>query len=153
MMKKPTKIIFGTFVLFLGVTISCDNNGGEVDSNFPSHSNVAEPAPTTTIQYESTFHDFGTINEGDEVKTVYKFTNTGNHPLIIKNTKASCGCTVPSKPEEPIMPGETGEIEVQFNSKGKPGAQSKTITVTANTAPEENTQLNFKAQVIPANKN
>ena len=79
--------------------------------------------------------DFGIIQQGDSPQHTFTFKNTGSEPLIVVNAKGSCGCTVPKKPEEPILPGETGEIHVQFNSKNKKGAQNKTVTVTANTTP------------------
>jgi len=93
--------------------------------------------PVTTIQYENDKFNFGMINEGELVKHVFKFKNTGTEPLVISNAKGSCGCTVPTWPKEPIPPGANGEISVEFNSKGKPGSQSKRVTVTANTNPTE----------------
>ena len=63
--------------------------------------------PKTTIEFEETKHNFGTIKEGEKVKHIYKFKNTGDNPLIISNAVASCGCTVPSYPKEPIPPGGT----------------------------------------------
>ncbi|HNE30288.1 MAG TPA: DUF1573 domain-containing protein, partial [Saprospiraceae bacterium] len=68
---------------------------------------------------------------------MFKFKNVGSEPLLITNCKGSCGCTVPTWPKEPIPPGATGEIKVEFNTKGKPGRQSKRVTVTANTVPTE----------------
>lgn len=104
----------------------------------------------TSIQFENLEHDFGTIKQGDSPETVFKFTNTGNEPLIIENAKGSCGCTVPDWPKDPIAPGGKGEIKVQFNSAGKSGDQSKSVTLTANTEPL-NTVLNIKAKVdVPA---
>ncbi len=93
--------------------------------------------PTTTIQYDADKYNFGVVDEGEVVKHVYKFKNTGKEPLIISNAKGSCGCTVPTWPKEPVPPGGSGEIKVEFNSKGKPGPQSKRVTVTANTNPSE----------------
>jgi len=100
------------------------------------------------IKFETTDHDFGTINEGDKVEHVYKFTNTGNADLVISGVKASCGCTVPTYTETPVKPGSTGEIKAVFDSTGKTGAQQKTVTVTLNT--ESGTEmLNFRANVTP----
>ena len=108
---------------------------------------VAVPAgPATTIQYDQPVFDFGNINEGEIVKHAYKFKNTGSEPLVISNCKGSCGCTVPTWPKEPIPPGGEGEIKVEFNSKGKPGPQSKRVTVTANTTPTE-TFIEIKGEV------
>ncbi|GAA5220631.1 DUF1573 domain-containing protein [Membranihabitans marinus] len=91
--------------------------------------------PTTTVEFESKRYDFGDVVSGDKVKNVFKFTNTGSEPLIISDVKASCGCTAPSWPKEPIAPGESSEIEAIFDTAGKSGAQTKSITVTANTDP------------------
>ena len=96
-------------------------------------------------------HDFGTLKEGDKVTHVYKFKNTGAVPLIIETVRPSCGCTAPNWSKEPIPVGGTGEVEVVFDSKGKPNAQNKTVTVTANTWPQS-TVLRFKAFVTPASK-
>ncbi|MCW5923851.1 MAG: DUF1573 domain-containing protein [Saprospiraceae bacterium] len=102
--------------------------------------------PTTTIQYENEKYNFGVIDEGEIVKYTYKFKNTGSEPLIISNAKGSCGCTVPTWPKEPVPPGGSGELKVEFNSKGKPGPQSKRVTVTANTTPTE-TYLEIAGEV------
>ncbi|MBK7410632.1 MAG: DUF1573 domain-containing protein [Saprospirales bacterium] len=93
--------------------------------------------PTTSVQYSETEFDFGTIDQGDLVTHEYKFKNTGNEPLIINSAKGSCGCTVPSWPKEPIAPGKEAVISVQFDSKGKSGAQNKKVTITANTNPQQ----------------
>lgn len=93
-------------------------------------------------------YDFGTINEGQMVNHTYEFTNTGEVPLVIKNASASCGCTVPEWPKEPIAPGGTGKIEVKFDTKGKPNQQTKTVTITANTNPTV-TRLKLKGMVTP----
>lgn len=93
--------------------------------------------PTTTVQYEHTDYDFGSVKEGEKVKHSYKFKNTGSEPLIISSAKGSCGCTVPKWPSDPIAPGGTGQIDVEFDSKGKPGKQTKRVTVTANTVPAQ----------------
>ena len=79
-------------------------------------------------------------------KKIFKFTNTGSEPLIIEDAKGSCGCTVPVYPKEPIKPGETGEIEVEYSPGKQQGAQSKTVTITANTDPITTT-LNISANV------
>lgn len=116
----------------------------------PGEPSVAVPAgPITTMAFvdNGTF-DFGTIQDGEVVSHTYKFTNTGSEPLIISDAKGSCGCTVPSKPTAPIAPGATGEITVQFNSKGKPGARDQKVTVTANTNPAQ-TFLHMTGTVNP----
>lgn len=98
------------------------------------------------MTFDELEHDFGTIKKGTAQETVFRFTNTGDSPLIISDAKSSCGCTVPEVPEAPIAPGETGELLVKFNGSGY-NAITKTITVTANT--EETTQqLKIKAFIV-----
>ena len=106
--------------------------------------------PFPAFEFTESTHDFGTITEGDVVNHTFTFTNTGEVPLIISSATASCGCTIPQWPKEPIAVGATSEIEVSFNSKNKPGIQNKTITITANTNPKT-TRLNIKANVSPNN--
>ena len=91
-------------------------------------------ATQTTMSFDVMEHDFGIIPKDTPVSKTFVVKNTGNNPLIISDAKASCGCTVPKKPEAPISPGETGEIEVTFTSKpGQEGTTiNKTVTVTAN---------------------
>ena len=81
-------------------------------------------------------YEFGTITSGEKVEHVFKFTNTGTTPLVIKGAKSSCGCTVPRFPKDAVLPGQSAEISVVFNSKGKSGQQNKPIRITANTDPE-----------------
>lgn len=78
--------------------------------------------------------DFGTIHQGDRVSHVFHYSNTGTSDLIISNAVGSCGCTVPEFTQEPVHAGESGEINVSFNSAGKSGHQTKTVTITTNTA-------------------
>jgi hypothetical protein len=106
----------------------------------------APAGPTTVMTFEQTDYDFGSVKEGEKVQHTYKFKNTGSEPLIISSAKGSCGCTVPKWPSEPIPPGGTGVIDVQFDSKGKPGKQTKRVTVNANTVPAQ-TFLNISGNV------
>ena len=86
------------------------------------------------IKFETLNHDFGTFSaNAPVVKCVFKFTNVGDAPLIINQAIASCGCTVPTYTKEPVKPGESGQIEVTYNGKGKfPGRFTKNITVRTN---------------------
>ncbi len=119
----------------------------------PAASNTVQPeapkGPTTTIEWEETEFDFGIVEDGEKVNHTYKFTNTGNEPLVITNAKGSCGCTVPQWPKEPIAPGASDEIKVEFNSKKKTGKQQKRVTVEAN-IPGGKTFLTIKGEVKPA---
>jgi len=86
------------------------------------------------MTFDKTEHDFGKINEGDQVETVFTFKNTGNAPLLISQIKGSCGCTVPNDwPRDPIAPGASGQFTVKYNSTNKPNLKTNTVTVTANT--------------------
>jgi len=98
------------------------------------------------FKFKESTYDFGTITEGDVVEHTFKFTNTGEAPLVIQSASASCGCTVPSYPRTPVAPGETGEIQVKFDSSNKPGIQNKTVSLTANTDPSI-TRLTIKSNV------
>ena len=84
------------------------------------------------IVFKEEIFDFGELPEGPKVETEFVFTNTGSEPLIISNAKGSCGCTVPSWPNTPIAPGETGVIKVVYNTARRPGNFTKTITLTSN---------------------
>ncbi len=94
-----------------------------------------KPKKRSKIAFKETVHEYGTIKQGEVVKHDFKFTNTGNAPLVIKKVDASCGCTFPSYPFIPIEPGEEGTIGVTFNSAGKIGPQKPTITVVTNGRP------------------
>ena len=120
-----------------------------VSLNEPAAAEPMAPAGSaTTVSFAETTHEFGTITEGDVVEHTFVFTNTGDTPLVIQDAKTTCGCTVPKKPEAPVLPGETGEIQVRFNSQGKAGVNNKAVTITANTDPAT-TQLFIKANVTP----
>ena len=89
------------------------------------------PASGAKLTLESDIVDYGTIDQGSEPLRLATFTNTGTEPLIISGAKGSCGCTVPNWPKEPIMPGETSQIEIRYDTK-RVGAINKTVTVTSN---------------------
>lgn len=83
------------------------------------------------FKFEKETIDYGKIEKGANGERTFVFTNVGNAPLIIKNIQSSCGCTVPKKPEKPIMPGEKGEIKVSYDTK-RIGGFSKMITIFSN---------------------
>lgn len=93
--------------------------------------------------------DYGVVSrDADDGIRSFEFTNTGNKPLIIKHVQSTCGCTVPSKPTEPIMPGKTGKIDVKYNMS--PGRIAKTITVETNATnvPDGKVSLRIKGEVV-----
>ncbi len=97
---------------------------------------LQQSAVYTTIQWLDSTLDKGAITEGEKIEISYRFKNTGDQPLVIKEVRPSCGCTVAEKPLEPVAPGKEGYIKALFNSEGKPGPNHKTITVISNTQPE-----------------
>lgn len=85
------------------------------------------------ITWDKSTHDFGNMVQGEVVEHTFKFTNTGNEPLVITNVQVSCGCTTPKGwPRDPVMPGGSGELTVAFNSAGKMGAQTKPVIIVSN---------------------
>jgi hypothetical protein len=130
------KVLMATAVLAIAVS-SCDvRTKDKIDaSSGELKAQDANTATPTTVQLIDSVHDFGNIVEGENVEFSYRFKNVGNYPLVVSNVSASCGCTVPEKPEEPIKPGETGFIKVKFNSEGRPGSAHKTVTVLSNASP------------------
>jgi hypothetical protein len=111
-----------------------------------ANSEVVDNTPKTTVGFAKYEHDFGSINQDTDNKHVFTFTNTGKEPLIIESAQGSCGCTVPNYPKAPIPPGGTGEIEVEYKPGKQENAQTKTVTIVANTEPRE-TKLQIKANV------
>lgn len=105
---------------------------------------VSAEGPVDTVNvakmaFMETFFDFGEVQEGEIVKHTYQFTNAGRVPLIITDARSTCGCTVPTWPKEPIEPGDSGVISVEFNTKSKYREQKKPIIITANTYPARTT--------------
>ena len=121
------------------------------DPNVTATAAGTEPAaptgPTTAMSFAETEFNFGKVKAGEKVQHEYVFKNTGKEPLVISNAKGSCGCTVPEWPKEPIAPGASGKIKVEFDSKGKSGQQTKQVTITANTDPVQSI-IYIKGDVI-----
>ncbi|MBA3899149.1 MAG: DUF1573 domain-containing protein [Bacteroidetes bacterium] len=116
-----------------------------------NHSKEETPAPaytgpTTIVQFEKSTYDFGKIIQDSKHSHKFKFKNTGSNPLIIENATGSCGCTVPEYPKEPIAPGASAFITVEYSPGKQQGANTKTVTITANTEPRE-TLLSISANV------
>jgi hypothetical protein len=84
------------------------------------------------ITFKENSKDFGDITQGQQVAHTFVLTNTGKQPLIISNVAATCGCTVPSWPKEPVAPGKSAEIKVSFNSTGKVGKQNSVVRIYSN---------------------
>tara|TARA_R110000751_G_scaffold157762_4_gene263272 strand:- start:350 stop:778 length:429 start_codon:yes stop_codon:yes gene_type:complete len=102
------------------------------------------------IEFKTDVIDYGTIEKGADGLRIFEFTNTGNAPLIISNAKSTCGCTVPNWPKEPIMPGQSGEIKVKYDTK-RVNPIRKTITVSSN-ADTPTVALKIKGLIVDSSK-
>ncbi len=127
---------------------------------------VAENPNAPVISFEKTTHDYGTVTYGGDGVCTFKFTNTGKEPLILQQPQSSCGCTVPTWPKEPVLPGDSNEIKVTYNTK-KVGPINKTVTIRSNAKnntvilritgkvePDQNSQVPQKpaSEAAPVNK-
>ncbi len=144
------KIVLAVGLVSMLAFTSCKENASEkIKTDNVAQAAVRDEAAKAVpvMTFDKAEHDFGTIEQGTAQETAFKFTNTGNAPLIITDAKSSCGCTVPNPPKEPIAPGESSELLVKFNGAGQ-NQVTKTITVTANT--EKGSELlRIKAFVNP----
>ena len=120
-MKKLVLIVFALVAL---TAISCkkDNAAAKIKSENVEKAKerdaqISKGAPV--VEWNKTEHDFGKVEQGDKVETVFTLTNVGDSDLVVTNAKGSCGCTVPDWPREAIAPGGTADIKVVFNSRGK----------------------------------
>ena len=140
-------------ILFLAVfalfaTISFAQNGDIAIDAAPAVE--AAPVSGPVMTFESTVVDYGTIEQNSDPLRVFHFSNTGTEPLIIKHAKGSCGCTVPSYPKEPILPGEAAVIEVRYDTK-RIGPFTKSVTLTTNEANDTHKlQIKGKVEAKPA---
>ena len=110
---KKIALLFSFFVLALAFQVQGQQSG-------------------PVITFKENTKDFGDITQGQQVAHTFVLTNTGNQPLIISNVAATCGCTVPSWPKEPVAPGKSAEIKVSFNSAGKVGQQNSVVRIYSN---------------------
>jgi hypothetical protein len=140
-------------IILTGIAVilfaACNNRTATNNGQSDTVSAVTDSAHAAVMTFENTTYNFGNITEGQKVTYDFKFKNTGESPLVILNALASCGCTVPDYPRNPLPPGKEGVINVVFNSEGKSGVQEKVITLTANTIPST-TQLYLKGEVKKA---
>ena len=99
------------------------------------------------IEFEKVVHDYGDIPYNGNGECEFRFTNTGTEPLIIQKPKSSCGCTIPSWPKEPILPGESDVITVTYRTN-RPGNINKTVTVYSNAVNNSTVVLRIKGRVL-----
>lgn len=141
--------------IFLAIIVSvtlaaCGNEENEISTELienPNSASEVDPEHMPVITFDNEVFDFGEIVQGEKVNHSFTFKNTGNNDLLISSAQGSCGCTVPTWPKNPIKPGETGKIDVEFDSNGKQGKQNKTVTLVANTIPNT-TVIALKGEVL-----
>ena len=140
--KNVSNIKFVIAVSFIVsiISLSCKLNN---DKNSLENHNNGVPQ----IQFDTTYYDFGNLIQGEKAAYTFKFKNTGTADLLIHDAYSTCGCAVPSFSKEPIKPGDSGTVDVTFNSEGKRGLQYKTVTLKLNTRIKEKS-LMIKANVI-----
>jgi hypothetical protein len=118
-MKRNLLIFVMSVIVFINANASVLSNSENI------------PADSTTISFTETSHDYGTIKKGSDGTYVFTFKNTGNIPWILSSVQSSCGCTTPSWPNEPIEPGKSGEIKVEYNTNII-GSFQKSVTIFSN---------------------
>jgi hypothetical protein len=125
-MKK--NLIFFYIITAL-VTLNCTGSNNKKEDNSSADLSTGSKAQIMFKEYE---HDFGKVAEGEKIAYIFTFENKGNSDLVIKSALTTCGCTVPKYNTKPIPPGEGGNLEVVFDTSGRSGMQTKTITVRSN---------------------
>lgn len=132
------------FLFSLGLVIAFSCSSGINPKNNIGHEAISgEPE----ITFDTLFHDFGNLIEGEKASVTFKFKNTGTADLLILDAYSTCGCTIPEFSNQPVAPGEEGKIEVVFDSANRSGLQNKTITLKINNQHGEKS-LWIKANVI-----
>ena len=153
-MRKFISIISVIFLTACGSQVSdLELRVAKLETEFASMrkgggSTIVPAGAFPKFSFDQEEHNFGQIRDGDIVSHTFRFTNSGEAPLIISKATAACGCTVPQWPKQPIPVGGSGEIQVQFDSSNKPGMQNKVVTITANTESKVK-KLLIRAQVNP----
>ena len=142
-MKKSLLLI----ALFIGVSVYAQDKTAKDVVTETEIEKAEVPVDGAKIKFQETAHDFGVVSEGTKAKHTFEFMNNGTEPLILTNVKASCGCTTPKWPREPIMPGTTGEIQVIYNSKNRPGKFNKAVTIQSNAVDNPTMRVFIKGEV------
>ncbi len=143
MKKNVVALLFSVIVSVFVISCKQNSNSNDLPAGVVENPNSADGSATKDalpeITFEKDFHDFGKLISGEKVTYSFKFKNTGKSLLVISNVSTSCGCTVSSFPKQPIKPGEGATIDVSFDSEGRHGLQTKSISVFTNTQPPTTT--------------
>lgn len=148
---KRLLFLSGITAIAILLAVSCKNgNQSNLPGDLVKNPNTADGKGDTSglprFQFTEEFHDFGKIIQGEKVSYSFKFKNVGKSDLVITDAHGSCGCTIADYPKTPIPANGEGTIDVTFNTEGKKGFQSKTVTLIANTQPNTKV-LTIKAMV------
>lgn len=145
-------------IIFISTLVACGSGGdsesltSEVIHNNQSAFEDIDPDDLPIFSFLEESFDFGKITQGEKVKHIYEFTNTGKSNLIITDVEGSCGCTVSKNwPKQPVKPGEVGQIEVEFDSENKQGIIKKYVSIIANTSPATSKLVIEGEVVVPVN--
>jgi hypothetical protein len=122
----------------------------QTTTDTPEAKEKKEKAPE--IMFDKLVHDYGTIFEGDPGECEFEFKNTGKEPLVLSNVYSSCGCTVPSWPKDPIMPGKSSTIKVKY-ATSRVGGINKVITVESNANENKRVELRITGTVKKKEEN
>lgn len=154
---KSTLLLLFSLLLLSSCESEPERGVVEVDTDGSISSIIRSPVradgPVDTInvakmQFDEVLYDFGETRRGEVVEHTYRFRNVGRIPLVISNARSTCGCTVPRWPEQPVQPGDGGEIVVRFDTKDQEeNYQNKPIEITANTYPSK-TELRLIGRVV-----
>jgi hypothetical protein len=142
-MKKSLLIVV---ILFSVLTSNCRSGKGD------SSGNTASIQPGNgEIVFKEYEHSFGKVTEGEKISYAFTFENKGTSDIVISSVTPSCGCTVPKYDKKPVPPGSTGTIEVVFDTTGRSGTQTKTVTVKSN-AKTPIVLVKFTAEIVESDK-
>lgn len=148
MEKRILLPVFLSGVLFFQGCITDDKTASGGDTPSGTATAMADTTNFTTVQWIDSVKNMGRVMEGQKVEVVFRLRNSGSKPLVIESVTPSCGCTVPQKPEAPVMPGAEASIKAIFDSQGRTGTNHKTLSVVANTQGSQYHTLEFNVEVI-----
>ena len=149
------KIFAFSFLLafVIGLNAQKSDPGKVVVQSSNPQKKEEKPAPVNPnapkLIFPEDSYSFGEVPEGPQVTHEFKFSNPGKEPLVLSNVRASCGCTTPSWPKDPILPGKEASILVTYNTQGRPGSFNKSITITSN-SDTPNKVIYIKGEVVKA---
>jgi hypothetical protein len=149
-MKRIISVLILAVIIPIVISCRSGNKSDDLPASVVTNPNSASGNKLDAlpvISFEKDFHDFGKLISGEQVTYAFKFKNSGKSLLLISNVSTSCGCTVSSFPKQPVKPGEGATIDVSFDSEGRHGLQTKSITVFSNTQPPTTT-LRIQSQVV-----